>query len=124
MKINNTSDFIYLRRIRLKCNIGVSTRERKKKQVIIANIGLKCNLHRAGKSDRLKDTVDYSVLAKAIAALAARKPFCLLESLAENIAEICLADSRIQQVIVKAAKTSGLANVSTVEVAIERNRSP
>jgi len=124
MKINNTSDFIYLRGIRLKCNIGVSTRERKKKQVIIANIGLKCGLRRAGKSDRLEDTVDYYVLAKAIAALAARKPFCLLESLAENIAEICLADSRIQQVTVKAAKTGVLPNVSAVEVAIERKCNP
>lgn len=107
----------------MKCHIGVTARERRKRQTIMADIAIKCDLRRAGKSDCLKDTIDYAVLAKTIAALAAKKSFCLLESLAENIAETCLADSRIQQITVKAAKTGVLANVRTVEAAITRNRS-
>jgi FolB domain-containing protein len=118
------NDWIYLRGMRLKCNIGVSERERRKKQVIDANIALKCDLRRAGKSGRIDDTIDYSILAKKIAARAENQSFRLLESLAENISAICLADSRIRQVTVKAAKAGVLSNVRAVEVSITRNRRP
>lgn len=122
MRKNKTTDWIHLHGLRLKCRIGVSPRERQKKQIITADIALKCNLNRAGKSDCLMDTIDYSVLAGTITALAAKKTFCLLESLARHIAEICLANSSVTEVIVKASKSGVLPNICSVGVEIRRTR--
>lgn len=120
MRNNKTNDGIHLHGLRLNCHIGVSSRERQKKQIITADIALKCNLRRAGKSDRLGDTVDYSVIAKKISALTEKETFQLLESLAERIADICLAESKVKAVTVKVAKKGVLSNVSFVEVEIIR----
>ena len=120
MKKNKTTDFIHLHGLRLKCRIGVSPCERRKKQIITADIALKCDLRRAGQSDRLKDTVDYSVIAKAVAAMAKKRTFYLLESLAEHIVKICLTASKVNEVTVKVAKKGILPNVRSVEIEITR----
>lgn len=120
MRKDKTGDWIYLHGLRLKCRIGVTARERRKRQTIMADIALKCDLSRAEKSDRLGDTVDYSVIAQKISSSAAKENFCLLEALAGRIADICLADSKIRQVTVKVSKKGVLPNVSLVEVEISR----
>jgi len=120
MRTDKINDWIHLHGLRVKCRIGVSPRERKHKQVITADIALKCDLRRAGQSDRLTDTIDYSVLSRTITTMAAKKTFCLLEALAKHIAEICLADSKIRQVTVKVAKKGVLPNANSVEVEISR----
>jgi len=121
MKQNSPTDYIHIRGLRLKCHIGVTARERRKKQIILADIALNCDLVKAGKSDCLEDTIDYAVIAKKISSLAARESFCLLESLAGSIADICLADSKARTVTVKVAKRGVLPNVSSVEIEIARN---
>lgn len=123
MAKDRKNDLIHLHGLQLKCQIGVSPRERKKKQIITADIALKCDLRRAGQSDRLKDTIDYSVMARTITALAAKKTFCLLESLAKHIAEICLANSFVTEVTVKVSKSGILPNICSVSVEIHRARS-
>lgn len=116
-------DFIHIHGLRLKCRIGVSERERRKKQTIIADIALKCDLNRSGKSDRLKDTIDYSVIVRNLKALVAKKTFGLLESLAGHIAHICLADSSVMEVVVKVSKSGLLPDVCSVSVEIQRAQS-
>jgi len=115
-------DRIHIHGLRLKCHIGVTDTERSKRQTIMADITMKCDLSPAGKSDRLGDTVDYSVIAKKIVVLTAKKKWCLLEALAHRINEICLANPKVKEVTVKVAKKVILPNVSSVEVEITRKR--
>ena len=122
MKSDDNNDCILLRGMRLKCNIGVTARERSKKQVIVVDISLRCNLRRAGISDCLEDTADYAGLAAKINALARKKSFCLLEALAENISEICLAERGIREVTVQAAKARPVSGLAAAVVAITRRR--
>ena len=122
MRKDKRSDWIYLQGLRLKCHIGVSPRERQTRQTIIADIALKCDLRRAGKSDCLKDTIDYAGIVKAVAGMARKKSFCLLESLAENIAIICLANQKAAEVFVKVGKSGFLPDISSAGVEIRRAR--
>jgi len=115
-------DWIILRGMRLECNIGITERERRKKQTITTEIGLKCRLRRAGISDCLKDTVDYAALAAKINLLARKKSFCLLETLAENIAALCLTERGVLEVTVQAAKARPLSGLAAAVVAIARRR--
>ena len=120
MRNNKTSDLIHLHDLRLECHIGVSPRERRRKQIITTDIAIKCDLRLAGKSDRLGDTVDYSVIAGKIVTVTAKEKFCLLEALAGRVADICLADSKVKAVMIKVAKKGVLSNVSSFEIEISR----
>lgn len=122
MRKDKTSDWIHLHGLRLKCHIGISSRERQNKQTIIADIALQCNLRRAGRSDCLKDTIDYAGIVKALAEMTGKKSFCLLESLAENIVRICLVNQKAVEVIVKINKSGFQPNISSAGVEIRRVR--
>jgi len=122
MKSEIRNDRIHIRGLRLKCHIGTTAAERRKAQIIAVDLAMQCSLRRAGKSDLLEDTVDYSVIAGELADLAAGREFCLLEALAERLADACLANHRIISVTVKASKNGILPNVRSVEVEIMRHR--
>ena len=122
MRKNKTSDWIYLHDLRLKCRVGVSPRERRNKQIIIADIAIKCDLRLAGKSDCLKDTINYAWIVKAIDKIAKKQSFYLLESVAENIAAICLANKKAEEVVVKVGKKNSLPAVRCAGVEIHRGR--
>ena len=82
-----------------------------------------CDLRKAGRSDDLNDTVNYKAVKKGILKLVEESGFQLIESLAENIADIALADDKIQQVVVTIDKPSALRFAKSSAVEIVRRRS-
>lgn len=115
-------DKIYIRDLALRCIIGIYPEERREKQDIVINIALYCDLRKAGRSDDLNDTVDYKAIKKAILKLVEGSQFQLIESLAENIADIALVDGKVRKVVVTIDKPGALrfAKASAVEITRER----
>ena len=111
-------DRIFIRKLALRCIIGIYPEERREKQDIVINLAMHCDLHKAGRSDDLNDTVDYKAIKKAILKLVENSAFQLLEALAENIADIALANDKVQQVVVRIDKPGALrfAKSSAVEI--------
>jgi D-erythro-7,8-dihydroneopterin triphosphate epimerase len=111
-------DKIFIRELALRCIIGIYPEERVEKQDIIINLEMGCDLRKAGRSDDLRDTVDYKNIKKAILKLVEKSSYLLIESLAENIADIALADDKVQQVVVTIDKPGALrfARSSAVEI--------
>ena len=83
-------DTIRLHNIRVKCRIGVEEKERRRRQTVVINVILKCDLRQAGHSDHLSDTVDYGSLYRSIRSEASQNRKRLLEGLAESLAVRCL----------------------------------
>lgn len=115
-------DKIHINDLVARSIIGLKEEERQEKQEIIINITLFCDLKKAAKSDRLEDTVDYSQLQENILNMAENSKFHLLESLAEEIADICLKDKKIKQVKVSVQKPSALRFTKSAEVEIDRSQ--
>ena len=111
-------DRIFIRELALRCIIGVYPEERREKQDIVVSVEMRTDLRRAGRSDSLEDTVDYKAIKKAILKMAEQSAFQLIESLAERIADIALADERVEQVVVTIDKPGALrfARSSAVEI--------
>ena len=111
-------DRIFIRELALRCIIGIYPEERREKQDIVINVELQCDLRAAGRSDDLTDTIDYKAIKKAILRLVEKSHFQLIESLAENIADIALANDKVQQVTVTIDKPGALrfAKSSAVEI--------
>jgi FolB domain-containing protein len=107
----------------LRCSIGVTEDERRERQDVVINITFFADLHDAGKSDRLEDTIDYKAAKKKVIALVESSRYALVERLAERIAEICLEDARVKRVEVRVEKPGALRFARSVGVEIVRERS-
>jgi 7,8-dihydroneopterin aldolase/epimerase/oxygenase len=65
----------------------------------------------------------YDQLVKSVTEIATSHPIYLVETLAERIADYCLADQRVQNVIIKVEKTKIYSNAESAGVEIVRTRS-
>ena len=115
-------DKIFIRDLALRCIIGVYPEEREEKQDILIQIEMRCDLRRAGETDDLADTVDYKAIKQAILRLAEESRFQLIESLAERIAQIALADPKVEQVVVTGDNPGALRFARSSAVEITRPR--
>ncbi|MFC2092073.1 dihydroneopterin aldolase [Elusimicrobiota bacterium] len=115
-------DKIHIRDLLLRCIIGVNDNERETKQDILLNITLYGDYSAACISDNIEDTVDYKEIKKNIISLVEMSTFFLIEKLASEIADLCLADSRVVKVKVVIDKPGALRFSRSVAVDIERSK--
>lgn len=113
-------DRIHVCDLKVRCIVGVKPDERANKQDVIIHLTLWADLRRAGQSDRIEDTVDYSSLEARVVEMVEASSYFLLERLAERIAEICLADERVARARVRVDKPGALRFARTVGVEIAR----
>ena len=115
-------DRIHIRDLKLRCIIGIYPDERREKQDVIVNITMFADLRPAGRSDRIEDTVDYKAIKKRIVALVEDSECFLVERLAEEVAQVCLADPRVARAEVCIDKPGALRFARSVAVSIVRGR--
>jgi 7,8-dihydroneopterin aldolase/epimerase/oxygenase len=97
-------DAIHVTGIRAFGYLGVLPEERSLGQWFNVDLVIHLDLSKAGKSDRLSDTYDYSKAVGTIQSYIQTSPVQLIESAAEVIAEIVLANPIVQQVQVRLTK--------------------
>ena len=102
--------------------IGVNDPERDKPQDILINITVWADLHKAGESDHIDDTVNYRTLAKRALARAESAHRFTVEALAADIAKLCLEDPKVEKVCVRVEKPGAVRFSRSVGVEIERTR--
>jgi D-erythro-7,8-dihydroneopterin triphosphate epimerase len=117
-----TEDEIFIRDLKFRCIVGVNEEERQTRQDVVANIVLHADLRQAGRTDNLGDTIDYKAMKKRVLEMAEQSQFCLVEALAQSIADICLNDERVRRVTVTVEKPTALRFARTVGVKITRAR--
>ena len=115
-------DRILISDLLVRCIIGVRDEERRDKQDVLINLSLSVDLRKAGTSDRLEDSVDYRALNKQILRMAESSQFHLVESLAQAVADICLGNPSIKEVLVRVEKPGALRFARSVGVEIVRHR--
>ena len=125
---------VFLRDLLLPASIGVHPHEHAAPQRIRINVDLGVEddgaraLSRpaAGRPgigrDDLRRVVDYEGVADAVRAIVAAGHVMLVETLAERIAESCLADPRVHLARVRVEKLDVFADAASAGVEIERRR--
>lgn len=103
---------------------GVYEYEKTKPQRFRINVSFQLTSDRSGETDAFSDTVDWFELKKAIVTLVETKSFNLAEKLATEIADLVLAQEKIQRVSVSVAKLDiwdgGDAGYPSAEVTKDR----
>ena len=113
-------DTISINRLKVNCIIGCNPDERIHEQDIFITVDMKTDTRQAGITDNLVDTVNYSSVAKAVAAIAVNGKFQLIEALAHSIAEHCLKDNRITSVTVTIEKPAAIKMAEAAIIKITR----
>ena len=117
-----SADRITLTGLRVRGHHGVYDFERRDGQDFGVDVTLELDLSAAAKSDDVADTVHYGELAEALAAVVAGEPVNLLETLAERLAAVCLADPRVTAAEVTVHKPQAPIPVTFADVAVTIRR--
>ncbi len=83
---------------------GVLPEEQSRPQPFDVDVEMEVDLTKAGASDDLEDTVDYSAISEAISRVVKSERYQLLERLASRIGEVCHTDDRVKSVTVTVRK--------------------
>lgn len=110
---------VFIRDLLLTCRIGVHRHEEIRPQRLRINLDLAVREDRALQDD-LANVVCYERITDGVRAVVAGQHIRLLETLAEEIAVICLADDRVRSVRVRIEKLDVFADAASVGVEIER----
>ena len=121
---DSTPDRISLRGVRAHANHGVYAFERERGQMFAVDAVLEVDMRAAAAGDDLEKTVNYAELAQKLYAVLTGEPVNLLETLAQRLADVCLADPLVDAVEITVHKPQAELGVpfDDVTVAIRRTR--
>ena len=120
---------VFVRDMVLRASIGVYPHEREQAQRIRVNVDLaveddgarELSRGAVGRDD-LSRVVNYEHAADAVRRLAAAGHVRLVETLAERIAEACLADPRVRLARIRVEKLDVFPDATSAGVEIERRQ--
>ena len=115
---------IAIRGLRVHGHHGVLPEERANGQVFVVDAVVTIDVSKAATTDDLTETIDYSDLAKRLAAIVEGEPLDLIETLTARLVDECLSDVRVARAEVTVHKPEapiGLP-VEDVSVTIARGR--
>jgi dihydroneopterin aldolase len=117
------SDRISLRGLRVRGHHGVYDFERRDGQDFVVDVELELGLAEAARTDDVADTVHYGELAGRLAEVIAGDPVNLIETLADRLAAVCLADARVAAATVTVHKPQAPIPHEFADVAVTVRRS-
>jgi len=114
-------DQIHIKDLLLRTIIGINDEERRNKQDVLINITMYTN-HTDAVSDDISDVVNYRTIIKQVIKLVETSQFFLVEKMALEIVDICLANPRVERAIVTVEKPGALRFARSVGVTVDRSR--
>ncbi|MCP5367632.1 MAG: dihydroneopterin aldolase [Hyphomicrobiales bacterium] len=117
----NAVRHVFVRDLVLDGAVGVHDHERGRLQKVRINLDLAVREADAHLNDDIANVVCYEVLTNNVRAIVGRGHVNLVETLAEDIAAMCLEDPRVRSVRVRVEKLEVFEDAASVGVEIERS---
>ena len=111
---------LLVRDLVLRARIGVHPQEHRAPQRVRLNLDLEVAESGPPLADDLARVVDYEALIERVRRLVASRHVKLVETLAEQIAALCLDDLRVRSARVRVEKLDAIRGAAAVGVEIER----
>ena len=113
-------DKIKIKELQVETVIGIFDCEREVKQLLSIDIELEVNSKKAGKTDNIKDAVDYKSITKRVISLTRKSKSKLIENLAEKIAKTLLTEFKVERINISLNKPGALRGSKSVGITISR----
>lgn len=117
-------DIIYLNDLKIDTVIGIYDWERRITQTVSFDLEMATDIRKAAASDSIEDTLDYKAVAKRLIAFVSESKFQLVETLAEEVANIILNEFKVPWVRVRLNKKGAVRYAGDVGIIIERGVRP
>ncbi len=115
-----SQDYIVLTGLKIRCIIGIFEWERKRKQDVVIDLKIPCDIREAARRDRIADTVDYKKIAKAVIAYVEKSRFQLIETLAERLAGFLSRDFHLAELELTVSKPGAIRGSQNVGILLHR----
>jgi dihydroneopterin aldolase len=113
---------VRVRDLVLPASIGIYDHEKQARQRVCVNVELRVREAEEPLGDDIANVLSYEDIVKGIKAIIAGGHINLVETLAERIAEMCLADPRVESARIGVDKLDIVPEAASVGVEIERSR--
>jgi FolB domain-containing protein len=119
---HNSIATLFIKNLKVSCIIGADKSEREHKQEICMQLFLWTDIAKACRSDNLEDALDYREIYDKIVRRVESSEFYLIESLAYEVAKICLQHPLTHKAKVIVEKVGALekAESSGIELMLEK----
>ncbi|CCG08853.1 dihydroneopterin aldolase [Pararhodospirillum photometricum] len=111
---------VFVRDLTLSASIGVYPHEHQSPQRVRINLDLGVRETGTPLEDNLDNVVCYEAIIVRVRSVVADGHVCLVETLAERVASLCLQDPRVLSVRVRVEKLDVFEDAHSVGVEIER----
>ena len=113
-------DTVYIRDLKIDTVIGIFDWERRIRQTVSLDLEMAYDIRKAAASDDIRDALDYKAVAKRLIGFVETSEFLLVETLAEKIAALVLAEFPVPWLRLRLSKPGALRGAQDVGVVLER----
>lgn len=113
-------DRVLIESLEIETVIGVYDWERSIRQRLVLDLELATDIRAAAAADDLALTLDYAAISERIARFAAEHDVALVETFAERLAALLLAEYRLPWLRLTVRKPGAVPTAAAVGVRIER----
>jgi dihydroneopterin aldolase len=113
-------DAVFINDLCIETIIGIYDWERKVKQTISLDLEMGTDIRKSAETDAIEDTLNYKAVAKRLISFVGDSEYQLVETLAEKIAGIVLAEFEVPWLKLTVHKPGAVRGSRDVGVIIER----
>lgn len=117
-------DIVYINDLKIETIIGIFDWEREVKQVVSLDIEMAHDIGKAARTDDIQYALNYKAVAKRLISFVEESEFLLVESMAEQIAQIIQTEFHVPWLRLSVSKPGALRGAKDVGVRIERGTLP
>lgn len=117
-------DIVYIRELEIKTIIGIFDWERKQQQVVSLDLEMASDIRPAAQTESIEKALDYKAVSKRLIDFIEGAEFFLVETMAEQIANIVLNEFSVPWLRLRVGKPGAITGAKDVGVIIERGIKP
>lgn len=117
-------DTVYVHGLAVDTVIGIFDWEREIRQKVVLDVEMAVDISPSAATEDIDRTVSYKDVSDRLTQFIEQSEFLLVETMAEEIAGLILAEFAVPFVRIKLGKPDAIANAHDVGVMIERGQKP
>ncbi|MFQ3304102.1 dihydroneopterin aldolase [Candidatus Njordibacter sp. Uisw_039] len=117
-------DTVYVHGLAVDTVIGIFDWEREIRQKVVLDVEMAVDISPSAATEDIDRTVSYKDVSDRLTQFIEQSEFLLVETMAEEIAGLILAEFAVPFVRIKLGKPDAIANACDVGVIIERGQKP
>ena len=115
-------DSIRIKNLKIPARHGVYEFEKEKDGIFEIDIELYLPLLKAGKSDRLEDTINYEDIISTVTKAFTEKQYALVEAATQSVCDRLLNDFKIDKITIRVRKPHAPIDADFEAVEVQLNR--